>query len=336
LKKALYIGQYSHGTTSKMRADILRELLPEHEMKVIDINLPYNKSNRLLKSFTFRYKVGPLVNSINKYIIQNAQNTYDLIWVDKAVYIKPGTTKWLRKKTKRLIHFTPDPAFLFHRSRNFFGSLHYYDFAITTKSYEVESYSAYIDQKQIILTTQGFHKGIHKPVIPFSQKKTAVLFIGHYEKDRGEMINALNAADISVTLAGKGWKRFIKSNSKLDQLTYLGEGIYGNEYARVISEHQMALGLLSKWIPEQHTTRTFEIPACGTALITEENDETRSFFEEDEVIFYSALDDLIYKIKDLIRKPEEVKRISEKGYENIMSSGFDYESILRRLLLQIQ
>jgi spore maturation protein CgeB len=288
LKKALYIGQYSHGTTSKMRADILRELLPGHDLEVIDINLPYSKSNRLLKSYTFRYKVGPLVNSINKYIIQNAQNTYDFIWVDKGVYIKQGTTKWLRKKTKRLIHFTPDPAFLFHRSRNFFGSLHYYDFAITTKSYEVENYSDYIDQKQIILTTQGFHKGIHKPVIPFSQKKTAVLFIGHYEKDRGEMINALNAADISVTLAGKGWKRFIKSNSKLDQLTYLGEGIYGNEYARVISEHQMALGLLSKWIPEQHTTRTFEIPACGTALISEENDETRSFFEEDEVVFYSA------------------------------------------------
>jgi spore maturation protein CgeB len=332
----MYIGQYSHGTTSKMRADILRELLPGHDLEVIDINLPYSKSNRLLKSYTFRYKVGPLVNSINKYIIQNAQNTYDFIWVDKGVYIKQGTTKWLRKKTKRLIHFTPDPAFLFHRSRNFFGSLHYYDFAITTKSYEVENYSDYIDQKQIILTTQGFHKGIHKPVIPFSQKKTAVLFIGHYEKDRGEMINALNAADIPVTLAGKGWRRFIKSNSKLDQLTYLGEGIYGNEYARVISEHQMALGLLSKWIPEQHTTRTFEIPACGTALISEENDETRRFFEEDEVVFYSDLDDLIYRIKDLMGKPEEVKRISEKGYEKVMSKDYDYESIMRNLLLRIQ
>ena len=37
-------------------------------------------------------------------------------------------------------------------------------------------------------------------------------------------------------------------------------------------------GLLAKWVPELHTTRTFEIPACGTALVTERNSETALVF----------------------------------------------------------
>lgn len=44
-----------------------------------------------------------------------------------------------------------------------------------------------------------------------------------------------------------------------------------------------ARGALSRRFPERHTTRTFEIPACGTVLITEWNEEISVFLGEKSV-----------------------------------------------------
>ena len=52
---------------------------------------------------------------------------------------------------------------------------------------------------------------------------------------------------------------------------------YIEEYAKIISLSYFGLGLLSNWVPELHTTRTFEIPACNTCLITPKTIEIANF-----------------------------------------------------------
>ena len=70
--------------------------------------------------------------------INKLESSFDLIWIDKAVYVTPKTTHLLRRLTNKMVHFTPDPAFTFHQSHHFMDSLSFYDFAITTKSYEIK------------------------------------------------------------------------------------------------------------------------------------------------------------------------------------------------------
>ena len=186
----------------------------------------------------------------------------------------------------------------------------------------------------MIYVTQGFDKRNHRPRIKF-EDKNGVCFIGHYEKERAEILQLLIDNMIDVTLAGINWTRFVSHNRNNLKLNYLGPGVYGEEYIKILSSACISWGSLSKWIPELHTTRTFEIPACGTALLTERNEETMSFFNEDEAIFYSSETELLEKVKYYLLHKDELKQLTEKGYNRVLDDGHDYESIMRKILHQI-
>jgi spore maturation protein CgeB len=331
--KALYIGQYTNGTTSRMRCKVIQQILKPKVFEVIDTHVPFYKTSSLLRSFGFRYKKGPLIKNINQYIVKSIRNNnYDLIWVDKAVFITSKTTQLLKSKTSNLVHFTPDPAFTFHQSKHFHGSLSLYDYVITTKSYELEDYYKRCSKSKVLYATQGFDKKLHKPSeFPFS-KKEGFVFIGHHEVEREKIIELLLHQKIKVTLAGIKWESFAKRCDNNPNLNYLGKGLFGEDYVKTIQEAKIAWGAISKWVPELHTTRTFEIPACGTALLTEHNEETASFFEADEVLFYKSHEELIKQVKDYMDNEEALKSITLKGYEAVNNKGYDYVSILTQLL----
>lgn len=332
--KVLYIGPYSDGSTCRMRGEIIKNLLNADNFIVIDTEKILNGFNKVYKSVAFRYKIGPVIKAINDAIKEKLENEFDLIWVDKAIFITKQTTKKLKEKTGKLVHFTPDPAFLYHKSKHFINSLSYYDNCITTKSYEENLYEKY-SCKNLIIASQGFDKNIHKPYHQF-EEKSGIVFIGHYEPNRAVLIKKLLELNIDVKIAGIKWKRFSKQNANHPRLKFLGEGIFGESYAKTISSSMFGLGLLSKFVPDLHTTRTFEIPACRTILFTEKNEETSKFFNNDEVVFYDDFNELINKLKILLVDKQKLKELSEKGYWAVISGGYDYESIMKKLLHDIE
>lgn len=328
--KLLYIGSNIPGGTSGMRAKALQELLKPTIFKLIDTGIPFQNTDRLFRSVGFRYKFGPFISNINVFILENLPaQEFDLIWVDKASFILPSTTKILRRKAKHLVHYTPDTAFYQNRSGLFEKSMLYYDRFITTKSFDLNRYPA----NKTILTHQGFDLQIHKPYFSFEEKTREVVFIGLYEPSRGKVIRLLLESGIRVTLAGKNWKKFNYLNHPL--IEYLGEGIFGEKYARVISSGLFGLGLISKTFPELHTTRTIEIPACGTALITEKNYETSQFYNETDVIFYSSFEEIPTLITKNKSDLNVLKTMSQKTHLKILAGGYDTHSILKNIINQL-
>jgi spore maturation protein CgeB len=333
----LYIGQYSEGTTSRMRATEIEQILKPYIFDVINTNIPFFDTNKLFRSFGFRFKKGPLVSKINAYIKKQIKNIeYDLIWVDKGIYIAPNTMNFLRSKTKKIVHFTPDMAFYGNSSKLFEKTLPFYDFSITTKTCETREYLKFVSQDKLLTTTQGFSKMIHKPFHKFEDKDDAVVFIGLGEPHRYKVAETLLNAGITLHLVGKKWDSFIETHKHFDNLIFLGNAIYDEAYSKLISSSKFALGLLSKNFPELHTTRTFEIPACGTALLTEKNTELESFYRNDEVIFYENNADLVDKIKYYLSHTSELKMLTEKGRIVVTNEGYDYESLIRNILKKIK
>ena len=333
--KVLYVGHYMPGCTTRMRGEVLQNLLKPEEFRVVDIDIPVNKTPSLFRSLGWRFYVGPLIHRINSYLEEciKGESYFDLVWIDKGVFIRPDILRRLKRPDNLLVHFTPDTAFTYNRSRLFFEALPLYDYCITTKSFEMAAYRQ-ARVRNLIYCTQAFDASLHKK-LHGQANKSGVVFIGQQEPWRVEVLSRLLERGIEIKLSGADWESFSKKHKNDKNLVYLGSGLFGDEYAKQISGSLIGLGLLSKKFPEKHTTRTFEIPACGTALATERNDETASFFVEDDVLFYNDLDELLEKVEYGLAHPLWLSAVTARGEKKVMEGGYDYQSILKNLLLQI-
>lgn len=332
MKKALYIGQCNPGSTSRIRFEVLRNEVCG-DIQLMDISDQINDTHRFFRTLGWRFFVGPLLWKINfriKKILISEPFNFDFIWIDKGVFIYPWILKQLKKRTKYLIHYTPDTAFYENHSFHFFRGISFYDFLITTKSFELYAYQNLVSRDKVFLLSQGYNSKVHYSRNSFKDKLNKITFIGLHEPYREKVLSFLLNKGHHIILGGIGWNQFLLKHAQYsDQLTFIGQTVLNDQYALAISESKFALGLLSKKFPELHTTRTFEIPACGTCLITEENDEIDSFFTNEECLKYKSLNELANKITYLLENPNALQKITEKGSKRVRQDFRDYESQIR-------
>jgi spore maturation protein CgeB len=336
--KALYIGQAELGSTSRMRFEILEGLL-NSEIKLINISDLINSSGKISKSIGWRFFFGPLIWKINslikKEVCQN-QQSYDLIWVDKGVFIYSELLIKIKRKTNLLIHYTPDTAFYENNSRFFRKGIDIYDYLITTKSFEIIEYKNRVNENKIIYLSQGFNANVHYPRVDFQEKSDSITFIGLCEPYREHILTKLVHNGFSIILGGHGWSSFLKKNKQYNsKIKFIGESILNNQYAHAISQSKFALGLLSKKFPEFHTTRTFEIPACGTCLITEENQEINEFFQDNECVKFTEFDKLLEKLNFFMVEINELEKVTNAGYNRVINDQRNYREQIAFVLNQL-
>ena len=333
--RAAYIGTLTPGSTSRMRAECLRSLTPDWTWEWVDTDAAVIGSPRMWQSAAYRLKAGPAVSSLNELVLaQIRSSTFDLVWVDKAVFLWPDTIARLRAATKRLVHFTPDAAFHTGSSRFFERTLGLYDLLVTTKTFERTEYAQRARRDSVLLTTQGYDAGVHYPRTDDDLRRKEVVFVGLAERNREECIESLLDRGIRVRIAGIGWNALLRRRRDDDNLTFEGAGLFGDEYADLLSRSWIGLGLLSKRFPELHTTRTFEIPACGAVLATERTSDTIGFFSEDDVIFFADYAELGDRITRLFAPgmEETLSAMAARGRLRAAQDGRDYMSILNGVL----
>ena len=335
--KALYIGILSEGTTSKLRLDALKRVTDGWSWSSVDTDIPFRAQSRLMRSLAFRLRLGSAVRAINGVVLDQVEaHQYDLIWIDKGVYFWPRTVERLRARAGKLVHYTPDTAFLNNHSRFFDASVSLYDLVITTKSFECDHYRKLIDDERMMLTTQSYDGCQHQPRCSFDEKRHEVVFIGLCEPDRERCIDAVTQAGIPVRLGGQGWDGFLRGRSGDSQISFAGAHIFGDQYTELLSRATVGLGLLTKRFPELHTTRTFEIPACGTVLATLRNEETSQLFAQDEAIFFSDYSELARRLKELWNEPRTLESIAHRGLQKVRTAGYDNDTVMRRALNRLR
>lgn len=332
--KAAYVGILTPGTTSRMRADVLQALTPGWQWTRIDTHPPYLQAPRWAQTLSFRLKAGPVISRTNALVQRELAAPHDLVWVDKAANLSLATTQRLRSQAGTLVHFTPDTAFHTNKSKAFNRSLALYDWAITTKTFEKEAYAPWIAADKLIFTTQGYDPELHFPRFTPAEKQPEAVFIGLAEPDRLACMEALIQAGVRVRVGGMGWEAFARQYAGKEHFAYLGPKVFGEDYSQALSRAWIGLGLLSKRFPELHTTRTFEIPACGSVLATPDNAETRSQFAAEEALFFQDYDDLAAQLPPLLTDAKRLAAMAEAGRKRVAADGRDYPTLLRNLLKQ--
>ncbi len=298
---------------------------------------PFSRiGNRVERSLLARLLIGRGINSLNEHLLNDTRSHgFDIVWIDKGVLIYPQTLTALRSRAARrfAVHYTPDPQLVLHKSRHFRACLPIYDLAVTTKAFEINLYKAH-GARDLLLVQQGYGERFAQA----PEARTAddefshdVCFIGHCEKHYAERLRAAAGA-APAAIWGPGWTRYARRHDWI-RPHVKGEGIWGDEYPQALMRSRIALGLLSKQIPETTTTRTFEIPATATFMLAERTADHLALFEEGkEAEFFSSDEEMRDKIRFYIANEATRTAIARAGRQRCLKGGYSDTAQLQRVL----
>jgi len=135
-----------------------------------------------------------------------------------------------------------------------------------------------------------------------------VSFVGRCNEGRQEFIDILKKSGINITTFGQGWE----SDSRVSQADLI----------KIYNQSKISLNITfasrdSKIFSTKG--RDFEIPGCGSLLVTKDTKEIAEYFVPgEEIITYNDASDATEKIKYYLKNEDERERIAKKGYERVM------------------
>lgn len=120
---------------------------------------------------------------------------------------------------------------------------------------------------------------------------------------------------------------------ELDKII-MNKSVHNKEKSKAFMAAKIVLNNLHPAVINGVNKRTFEIPACGGFQITSHRDAINELFEVGkEIVTYTDLNDLKYKIDYYLKSENEVERkqITEAGYQKAIQEH-TYEKRLLKLL----
>jgi spore maturation protein CgeB len=145
--------------------------------------------------------------------------------------------------------------------------------------------------------------------VPASQCRYSVSFIGSRYGNRPRWVEAIKKTGIHVECFGYGWSNGSIAADDIpkimrDSFISLNFGDSG----------MMLQGVMPGRSP-QIKARVFEVPGAGGCLLTEYVNNLERFYRVgEEIAVYKTVQDLVEKIRQLVKHPEERDRIAVAGY----------------------
>jgi len=340
--KILYVGDLSSGATSKMRMMHLQRL--GHFINAIDTTAAPKAGYALNNISRVAWRLGwPLdLSKMSDQVIKSVKLFHpDLVWIDKGIMITRTVLMELKTLVPDvpLVHYNPDDPFgPFGRAgwRRFIDAIPAYDVHFVARRENVEEYKSRGGKRVIQnIPTRGFDPEIHRPYGDENELKVNfaadVGFLGTYEKDRAGSLMRLAEAGFQVRLM-EDWPQ----KCWHDNFLRAPFQVRGAEYAKTINSFKIGLGFLRKANRDQHTSRSIEIPACGTFLLAERTEEHLILFDEGkEAEFFSTDEELIDKVRFYLAHDAARENIAREGRERCLRAGYDYTSRMRQMLGQV-
>lgn len=291
--------------------------------------------SKIKKRWGIRVYLG--IRNFNEAVLNKAREfTPHLVIFDNTIFVKPATVVSLQERGVKVFAWhNHDIQDLNNTSRDFYRTIPIFDCHFTTKSYQLEDFKA-VQAKRVVFTPFATDADLYYPEeIPEMERKkwgADVVFVGsYYEKYRGDLLEKLCARGYDMKVYGNRWERY--RGKCLKEKALMLRPAEGDEYRKVMNASKIALGLLAKVIPEQHTHRTFEIPACGTFMLHERTKDATTFFKEgQEAEFFGSFEELVEKIDYYLANEAERKKIARNGHRRATSFEHSYRARAREIL----
>ncbi len=341
LRSILSVGGFTglgESNTCTLRDKVLQDYanVDHVDTTLVPYNLEYRIRNKL-----FRLGINvplPDLSGANDLILKKIREyQYDIVWIDKGIVISDKTLSIIKTEqpNTKIIGFSPDwMAGRHNQSVQFIKSLPLYDCYVTTKSYSVEEMIR-MGCKDVFYVGNSYQKGFHKPYVLDEVEKNIycsdISFIGAYEKERAESISFLSKNGLKINIWGDHkWITFCKNNKNL---CFKGLELKDESYCKALSGSKISLCFLRKVNKDLQTTRSIEIPACGSFMLAERTTEHQSLFEENkEAVYFETNEELLQKCLYYLKENTEREQIALAGFSRCIKSDYSYHGRIKEIL----
>lgn len=357
--RIVFVGHLDEGQTTLMRMRALERL--GHEVLGVNSIRPWLEASWSKRQLQRRLQTGSIVRSINDAVLAAArQFNPDLIWAEKQENLKASTLEQLRRLGCKLLHFTPDPYFSlsWKRTRTMDDALPLFDTLVYCKAYEKAEYES--AGPLALYMPLGYCDEVHRPLTAVDpQWSCDVGFLGGWEPRREQMLRAIACIGVDLKIWGAAWEFLVDGKWTLRRSIVLRQlagserfqfrqdpllakarqqaEVYGDDYAKALSGARIGVGFLRTICADQHTTRTFEIPACGSMLLADRTEEHQAMFREGrEAEFFASPEELIEKTRFYLAHEAQRRKIAQNGLERCRTSKYAYIHRMSAVLLQLK
>jgi len=207
-----------------------------------------------------------------------------------------------------------------------------YDHFFTTKSFNVAEWRRR-GVARVSYLPHAYRPNCHFPVPVTTYERarlgSPVAFVGTFEEERAAQLESVQ--DLGLRVWGGEWHRLALRSPLRPAVE--GRAVYCEEMSRVFNASAVCLAFLRKANRDRHTSRTFEIPACGGFQLSERSDEIREFFDEGvEIECFGDTTELRDKARFYLAHDGARRRIAEKGLARTRKSRYSFTDRLEDIL----
>lgn len=328
--KVLYIGDLCPHGTCRQRMDALTRL--GLTVEGLDIRPTIAAGNRVIRALRLRAQIGPAVSRLNRMVLERAAALRpDLIWFDKALFIHPATVEALRGRGALLIGFTTDnpfvPACPPGTWRLVKRCIPLLDLHLVPRQCGIDDYRR-AGAGPTVWMPLAFDPLHHFPRRG-GDRTVPLAFIGSPHDRRADFLARMAALGQDIHISGPGWPRRADIN-------VAGAGYWGDAYREAIWRSGMCMAFITRICRDTCAHKSFEIAACGTALLAEGSDHHAELFADgSEAALFATPEEAVDKARWYAARPEARERMALAGCRRAWTSGYSNDERLATALARI-
>jgi spore maturation protein CgeB len=233
---------------------------------------------------------------------------------------------------QRLNYLTDDPWNPAHHAPWFMKALPLYDYVFSTRRSNVE------ELHRSGCSRSSYLPFAYSPELHFSERPATqdecvnfasdVMFAGGADAERVPYIAALIRAGFKVALYGGYWERFRETKA------YTRGHADPQTLRKTIGAARVALCLVRRANRDDNVMRTFEVPAIGACMLTEDTRGHREIFGDEgkAVLYFSTIAEMVEKLRWLLDHADERWRLANAAHAIIVKGRNTYKDRLMFML----